>query len=49
MDIIPKIKYKYFSEIYSTIEDPKITPGNPKIKICLHKFVLVYKNIIIKS
>ena len=20
--------------MYSTIEDPKITPGNPKIKIC---------------
>jgi len=34
MDIIPKIKYKYFSDINSTIEDPKITPGNPKIKIC---------------
>jgi len=34
MDIIPKIKYKYFSDIYSPIEDPKITPGNPKIKIC---------------
>ena len=34
MDIIPKIKYKYFSEINSTIEAPKITPGNPKINIC---------------
>ena len=34
MDIIPNIKYKYFSEIYSTTEAPKITPGNPKIKIC---------------
>ena len=33
MDIIPKIKYKYSSDIYSTIEAPKITPGNPKIKI----------------
>ena len=34
MDIIPKIKYKYFSDRYSTIEDPKTTPGNPNIKIC---------------
>ena len=33
MDIIPKIKYKYFSDMYSTTEAPKITPGNPKIKI----------------
>ena len=34
MDLIPKIKYKYFSDIYSTTEAPNITPGNPKIKIC---------------
>ena len=34
MEIIPNIKYKYFSDINLTIEDPKITPGNPKIKIC---------------
>ena len=34
MDIIPNIKNKYFSDINSTTEAPKITPGNPKIKIC---------------
>ena len=33
IEINPKIKYKYFSDIYSTIEAPKTTPGNPKIKI----------------
>ena len=30
----PKIKYKYCSERNSTIDDPKITPGVPKNKIC---------------
>ena len=33
IEIIPKTKYKYRSDMNSTIEAPKITPGNPKIKI----------------
>ena len=33
---MPNIKYKYFSERNLTIEDPRITPGVPKIRIC-HK------------
>ena len=45
MDIIPNIKYKYFSEIYSTIEAPKITPGNPKIKICQATLISLPKDL----
>ena len=45
MDIIPNIKYKYFSEIYSTTEVPKITPGNPKIKICQATLILLPKDL----
>ena len=33
IDIIPKNKYRYCYDINFTIEAPKITPGNPKIKI----------------
>ena len=45
MDIIPKIKYKYFSEIYSTTEAPKITPGKPKIKICQATLISLPKDL----
>ena len=45
MDIIPNIKYKYFSEIYSTTEVPKITPGNPKIKICQATLISLPKDL----
>ena len=45
MDIIPKIKYKYFSDMYSTKEAPKITPGNPKIKICQATLISLPKDL----
>ena len=31
----PNTKRRYSSEIYSTIDAPKTTPGTPKIKICI--------------
>ena len=37
----PNIIYKYFSERNSTMNDPKITPGIPKNKIC-HKTLISF-------
>ncbi len=45
MDIIPKIRYKYFSDIFSTKEAPKITPGNPKIKSCQATLISLPKDL----
>ena len=36
IEMNPNIKYRYCSERNFTIDDPKITPGVPKNKIC-HK------------
>lgn len=34
IEIKPNIKYRYCSDIYFTIDEPKITPGIPKNSIC---------------
>ena len=45
IEIIPKNKYRYCSDINSTIEAPKITPGNPKIKICLATEISFFRDL----
>ena len=45
IEIIPRNKYKYFSDMNSMIEAPNITPGNPKTKSCQAIFISFFKDL----